>query len=168
VYKIKDNFVIRIADGTIIPMADGNMDYEAYKIWIAAGNSPVEDLAEIKANKMSELYSAYVNARTSIVWTEDGFGFDADESSQNDFVQAFKTAEILDKRGNNKGDTPCVPYRLWTSPTTKEIKVLTLTQFENAQIAGSNVAFAAFQKFDGLRTQVGLAASKEAVTAITW
>ena len=48
-YKLhKDNFgginvVIRDnGDGstTCIPFADGNMDYEAYKLWLAEGNQP--------------------------------------------------------------------------------------------------------------------------------
>ncbi|VVE46496.1 hypothetical protein [Pandoraea terrigena] len=39
---ITEGFVTRISDGATIPMADGNIDYEAYKRWISQGNIPQE------------------------------------------------------------------------------------------------------------------------------
>ena len=33
--------VIRLADMASIPIADGNMDYEEYKLWLAEGNTPL-------------------------------------------------------------------------------------------------------------------------------
>lgn len=39
-YKfINSNCIRRISDGAIIPVADGNMDYEEVKQWIAQGNT---------------------------------------------------------------------------------------------------------------------------------
>lgn len=38
--------VQRLADGACIPFADGNRDYEEYKLWIAEGNTPEPELTE--------------------------------------------------------------------------------------------------------------------------
>ena len=42
VYQLTNqpNVVIRVADGACIPFADGNRDYEEYKLWVAEGNVP--------------------------------------------------------------------------------------------------------------------------------
>lgn len=40
-YKLMGgNLVQRLADGTIIPFAQGNRDYQAYLVWLDAGNTP--------------------------------------------------------------------------------------------------------------------------------
>lgn len=40
-YKLTNtNTVIRLSDNAIVPMIDGNMDYEDYKAWVALGNTP--------------------------------------------------------------------------------------------------------------------------------
>ena len=38
--------VKRLADGAFIPFADGNMDYENYKLWVAEGNIPEPEFTE--------------------------------------------------------------------------------------------------------------------------
>lgn len=41
-YKISsETCVVRLSDGAFIPVADGNMDYQAYLAWVAEGNSPL-------------------------------------------------------------------------------------------------------------------------------
>ena len=41
-YKLtKYNSVVRQPDNACIPFADGNSDYEQYKLWLAAGNTPL-------------------------------------------------------------------------------------------------------------------------------
>ena len=65
--------VKRLADGTCIPFADGNREYEEYKQWLAEGNTPepeftpeqldVQRISKIKA-KASEL----ITSKYSIVW----------------------------------------------------------------------------------------------------
>ena len=39
---VSTNYVLRKEDNTIIPFADGNTDYQEYKDWLAAGNTPEE------------------------------------------------------------------------------------------------------------------------------
>ena len=39
-YQTEPTNVIRLSDGASIPFADGNMDYEAYKLWLSKGNTP--------------------------------------------------------------------------------------------------------------------------------
>ena len=41
--KNKDNevsCVLRIEDNTVIPVSEGNTDYQTYLKWLAAGNTP--------------------------------------------------------------------------------------------------------------------------------
>lgn len=40
-YRIIPIGVKRLADGCEIPFVDGNADYEAYELWLAAGNEPL-------------------------------------------------------------------------------------------------------------------------------
>lgn len=40
-YKLSENnILIRVLDNVQFPMADGNKDYEQYKVWLAEGNEP--------------------------------------------------------------------------------------------------------------------------------
>lgn len=42
-YKLNKQSILRLADGAYIPIANGNTDYEAYKSWVAAGNTPTPE-----------------------------------------------------------------------------------------------------------------------------
>lgn len=89
IYKLtkQGNSVIRLSDGSYIPFADGNRDYEDYKIWIAAGNvvdpaqTLAEQLAEVVLNKQTSIRTSYeiaangnVTDVNNIVWNG---GFDS-------------------------------------------------------------------------------------------
>ena len=43
--------VKRLADGACIPFADGNIDYEEYKEWLAEGNIPEPEYTEEEIQK---------------------------------------------------------------------------------------------------------------------
>lgn len=40
------NSVKRLVDGACIPFADGNRDYEDYKLWLVDGNTPEPEFTE--------------------------------------------------------------------------------------------------------------------------
>ena len=51
-YKlIGQNSVKRLADGACIPFADGNRDYEEYKLWLLDGNIPEPEFTEAELAK---------------------------------------------------------------------------------------------------------------------
>lgn len=46
-YKlIGKNSVKRLADGATIPFANGNRDYEEYKLWLEEGNTPEPEFTD--------------------------------------------------------------------------------------------------------------------------
>ena len=59
--------VKRLADGACIPFADGNIDYEEYKLWLAEGNTPKPEFTVEELNlqevqvKLTE-YKSYLNS----------------------------------------------------------------------------------------------------------
>ena len=65
-YKlIGTSIVKRLADGACIPFADGNRDYEDYKLWLKEGNIPEseftdEELNQIELNKKLQEANQYL------------------------------------------------------------------------------------------------------------
>ena len=65
--------VQRLADGACIPFADGNMDYEEYKQWLAEGNIPEPEFTpeHLTAQRISQIKakaSELILAKYSIIW----------------------------------------------------------------------------------------------------
>ena len=66
-YKLTGlNSVKRLSDGAFIPFANGNADYEEYKLWLAEGNVPepeftVEELKVSTLNKQIQEAKAYLS-----------------------------------------------------------------------------------------------------------
>lgn len=51
-YKlIGTSIVKRLADGAYIPFADGNRDYEDYKLWLEDGNIPEPEFTDEEINQ---------------------------------------------------------------------------------------------------------------------
>lgn len=67
-YKlIGQNSVKRLADGACIPFADGNRDYEDYKLWLEEGNIPEpeftdEEIAQQELQVKLQEAQAYLNS----------------------------------------------------------------------------------------------------------
>jgi hypothetical protein len=38
---VDDKLIIRVSDGALIPMVEGNTDYQAFLLWKADGNTPL-------------------------------------------------------------------------------------------------------------------------------
>ena len=68
-YKLNKNLVIRLADGAYIPFADGNRDYEEYKQWLEAGNTPEPEFTEEEI-KINELNKKVQEAKTYLRETD--------------------------------------------------------------------------------------------------
>lgn len=45
-YKLQNQSIKRLSDGALIPLSDGNMDYEEYKQWLSEGNEPLPEYTE--------------------------------------------------------------------------------------------------------------------------
>lgn len=65
--------VKRLADGACIPFADGNIDYEEYKLWLEEGNTPEpefteEELNEQRIQAIKAKASELITSKYSIVW----------------------------------------------------------------------------------------------------
>ena len=67
-YKlIGQNSVQRLTDRAYIPFADGNRDYEDYKLWLAEGNTPepeftYEELAQQESQVKLQEAQEYLNS----------------------------------------------------------------------------------------------------------
>lgn len=88
------NSVIRLADGACIPFADGNRDYEAYKLWLADGNSPLPaDLPDPMVAAKAEREAAVAAIK---VTTAAGRTFDGDEAAQSRMARALGAMDDAD------------------------------------------------------------------------
>lgn len=94
-YKLANhNSVIRLADGAHIPFADGNRDYEEYKLWLAGGNAPLPaDLPDPMVAAKAEREAAVAAIK---VTTASGRTFDGDEASQSRMARALGAMDDTD------------------------------------------------------------------------
>lgn len=72
-YKlIGTNSVKRLSDGACIPFADGNIDYEEYKLWLSEGNTPEPEFTEEEIQKQ-ELQIKINEAKQYLASTDHKF-----------------------------------------------------------------------------------------------
>ena len=102
-YKlIGQNSVKRLADGACIPFADGNRDYEEYKLWLEEGNTPEPEFTEeelktkfeneFRQNRDNLLSTVVDNYQKPLVWETLTVG-------QQDKVRIYRQA-LLDSTAN--------------------------------------------------------------------
>ena len=67
-YKLQNNGIKRLADGAYIPFADGNRDYEEYKVWLSEGNTPEPEFTEEEL-QMTSINKQIQEAKTYLAST---------------------------------------------------------------------------------------------------
>lgn len=97
-YKLTHgNFVIRKSDGVIIPLSEGNRDYQEYVNWVADGNQadsadpiPEQDLRQLRKE-------AYISESDPLFmeWKYDG-------TTEAEKIWRDKVAEIKERYPINK------------------------------------------------------------------
>mgnify|MGYP000918086386 CR=1 FL=1 len=96
------NSVKRLADGACIPFADGNIDYEEYKLWLEKGNTPEPEFTEeelrtkfeneFRQNRDSLLSTVVDHYQKPLVW-------ESLTTEQQDKVRAYRQS-LLDSTTN--------------------------------------------------------------------
>ena len=94
--------VKRLVDGACIPFADGNRDYEEYKLWLAEGNIPEPELTkeelrtkfenEFRQNRNKLLSTVVDHYQKPLVW-------ESLTIEQQDKVRVYRQ-ELLDSTNN--------------------------------------------------------------------
>ena len=101
-YKLQNNSIKRLSDGAIIPIANGNMDYEEYKQWLSEGNTHEPEYTEeellakeaLEAKQLAE--QAKQLALDSItVTTTSGKVFDGRDKDQVRMLSAIQASTLL-------------------------------------------------------------------------
>lgn len=135
---------------------------------------PGTSLADLKAAKLAEMYSAYQKAKTAIVWC-NGRGYDADPGSRDDFFEVKELVRddreewlALPQAERDITPEPTRPYRVYIEGDGKQVLPHTYADFVAAQRAGADVQMAAFLRFDSRRAEIAAAETAEEVEAITW
>ena len=132
----------------------------------------VVPLEELINRKLKELYAAFLAAKFAVVWS-DGLGFDASGNSVIDFLSAKARAKdaydswVL-QPAETRGTEPAIIYRVWISPTAKEMRPITHTMFVGVLEAGAAQQMAAYAHFDQLRAQAQAATSAAELDAIVF
>lgn len=87
--------VQRTSDNASIPLDEGNMDYQAYMAWVAAGNTPDPDpnytLDTIRNTKWLEIKNQRDNRKAGGVFV-DNYWFHTDDASRIQWIALKDTA----------------------------------------------------------------------------
>lgn len=128
----------RTTDGAFIPIAPGNMDYEAYLIWSAVGNKadpcPTYSSDAIKARKWDDIKSQRDTRKSGGVLV-DGFWIHTDDSSRIQWLSIKDTA-----RDNIVGGAKMTDYvqmlgkvLIWKTLDNQYIKVTNQLAYDVVQ-----------------------------------
>ena len=94
--------VKRLADGAYIPFADGNIDYEEYKQWLAKGNTPEPEFTdeELRTNFENEFRQTRNNLVSTVVdHYQKPLVWESLTTEQQDKVRVYRQA-LLDSTIN--------------------------------------------------------------------
>lgn len=95
---IAGSSVIRLSDSAYIPFAEGNRDYQEYKEWLAAGNTPepaqtgAELLAAIKLVKEGEIQTLLSATDYKAIKYAEGLLTAEEYESTKTYREALRTA----------------------------------------------------------------------------
>ena len=155
-YKLTDNnSVIRLADGACIPFAEGNRDYEGYKIWLSQGNIPQpahtdeELLNTAKSDKLTQLYTAFSAERDAITWVTQAngtrYGYDRSPEDITNFIAARARAELGSE----------TYYKVYLNDTsTKQMIVHTVAMFNACLEQSAQEQIAAYVTFATKKAEI--------------
>lgn len=94
-YKlIGTNSIKRLADGACIPFADGNRDYEDYKLWLAEGNTPEPEFTEEELAKQAK-DKQIADAKAYLLSTDYKFTADYDKDTTEVKVKRAEARAII-------------------------------------------------------------------------
>jgi len=86
--------ILRVEDNVQFPMADGNSDYEAFRLWVAMGNAPADPQltdAELDAHARSRREALLEQTDGLIAPLADAALLDALTAGQREQLQALVT-----------------------------------------------------------------------------
>ena len=110
-----------LLNGTMsVPKADGNIEYELIKQWLADGNTPEPEFTEeeLTAREQAKLKQAKAQALTQIVVEVEDMSFDGNETARLNMISAIQASELL---GQTESPWKLADNRVQTV-TTAELK----------------------------------------------
>jgi hypothetical protein len=163
-YKLSGNSIIRLEDGASIPKDEGNTDYAAYLVWVAAGNTPTpdpaNDVATLKAQKILEINAARASANQT-TFTHGGKTFAVDPLSRSD----------IDGVANNIGLFGTFPAGFpggWRAIDGSVLAMADVQAFKDFYASMTAKGSSNFAHAEQLKATLNAATTADAVKAIGW
>lgn len=128
----------------------------------------VPTLAESKQAKLTELYLSFCTVRDALTWVQTDsyrYGYDRKTDDIANFLATWKRIETKIK--NNEADQT-VPYKVWTSATTKELIPHSLEMMEVCLAQSEQEQKAAYITLKDKQIEVESATTKEELDQIFW
>ena len=112
-YELQGDAIVRLSDNAFIPQTPGNRDYEKYRLWLQAGNSPiipVPDFETVKFEKceaikeacdaaLDKVYEQYPHheAATWFKQEQEALAYTADNNANTPFLNSMAEARGVTK-----------------------------------------------------------------------